>query len=740
MQQQQQTKADTQPTPPSLGLRRVQSLSIIEQVQIARGKAERLHQAALPTPATPSKQRLARNNQRGSTCARELCCHTPTEQHKVSNTTATPEFGAVVTHASIATPEFGAAQVHMSSGQTADPLAWLEHESTTKADMELMLHQALQPVLARLDAQESLNQGLRRALEATIKRATDSEATCRRLEERLNSFESTCTEASERSFKAIDKVAAVELMTAQELQQLQEVSNTLMGKCEEADRASSEASAARADLRAAELGFGEAVEECKAVMAGLKGQVRDQLARKAEKGEAEAAAASATSAADAAASANARVGQVEGTLLAMQRKMHDLETTIIAVEQSIHEPHPSTSTTRAMTGPCAAGPVDADLGTKQRALQLEEKMAKISGKVQDIEAELRRVTAVANLQEVVATQLVRDAHDTMQASRGRNMVIFDPPPAPVGYDRLPADRKAAARKDQAISLCVQVQSAYEKEEKGRAPDRDAIKRYYDLAIASTSEFYTRPSKTAIPGLVQATQRNLVVSFTSQQGKIGFLSMNGALHKSNVIATKQKGGDATGRDMPRSSQGAALRATHDLTVAERTAKQALTVTMMELRTSGKRTAVGAHRGQAVLFVFQAGAAKQRDVYVWDSIEGKPACMLRGIGEDDWKQFVRTERPFPSSPCGYLGYDQRPHRQRGFSDKPTYVAILGTMRGPNGSEALAIGPPLQASERSNGAQGNAKELPAPVRSRVEQAGKGSRARGSREARALCPHGLW
>jgi len=111
----------------------------------------------------------------------------------------------------------------------------------------------------------------------------------------------------------------------------------------------------------------------------------------------------------------------------------------------------------------------------------------------------------------------------------------------------------------------------------------------------------------------------------------------------------------------------LRATHDLTVAERTAKQALTATMMELRASGKRTAVGAHRGQAVLFVFDSGAGKQRDVYIWDAAKEKPACMLRCMREDDWKQFVRTERPFPSSPCGYLGYDERPQRQRGFSDR-------------------------------------------------------------------------
>jgi hypothetical protein len=76
------------------------------------------------------------------------------------------------------------------------------------------------------------------------------------------------------------------------------------------------------------------------------------------------------------------------------------------------------------------------------------------------------------------------------------------------------------------------------------------------------------------------------------------------------------------------------------------------------------------------------------------------MLRGIGEDDWKQFVRTERPFPSSPCGYLGYDQRPHRQRGFSDKPTYNAKpQAQQRGPRQHG----GRPQDSNTRRQGQQG-------------------------------------
>ena len=690
--------ADAQRTPPSLGLKRANSLSMLEQVQFAKNKSERLQHAAHATPAVHREQPLPRTSRRPPSPAQELCL-TPTVQPNTSTAIATPEFGAVITQASIATPEFGTAQhqaSHDSSRQAADPMAWMHDETTTKADIKCMIQQALQPILARLDAQESCNQELQRALDATVKRATESEAKCRRLEEKLHLLEGTCTEARERSLTAIDKVAAAEQMTAQELQHIQDIANTLVGKCAEADRASLEASAARADLRAAELGFGEAVEECKGGMAGLKGYVRDQLARKAEKCEAEAAAAGVTSAAGAAATANTRVGQVEGTLQAMQRKLYELETTIIAVEQSVLETHAST----ALTHPCVHVRSHAE-SAEPWAVKLEENMAKLNGKVHAIEAELRNVTAVANLQEVVATQLVRDAHDTLQANRGRNMVVFDPPSAPVGYDRLPADRKAVVRKEQAVSLCARVQAAYEKGEKGRAPDTAAIKRYYELAIASTSEFYTRPSKAATPGLAQATQRNLVVSFTSQQGKIGFLSMNGALLKAKVIATKQKrgqGADNGGREEAAADQGAALRATHDLTVAERTAKQALTVTMMELRTTGKRTAVGAHRGQAVLFVFHGGAAKLRDVYVWDADKGKPACMLRGITEDDWKHFVRTERPFPSTPCGYLGYDERPRLQRGFA----VSAQQHTQLRGQGQRGEASGPRQPASTTSRQGQ--------------------------------------
>ena len=346
-----------------------------------------------------------------------------------------------------------------------------------------------------------------------------------------------------------------------------------------------------------------------------------------------------------------------------------------------------------------------DVPIEQRVVQLEERAERLSGKVQDIEAELRHVTAVASLQEVVATQLVRDAHDTMQANRGRNMVIFDPPPAPAGYEQLPADRKAVVRKDQSVNLCVRVQSAYEEQQKGKTPDKAAIRRYYELAIASTAEFFTRPSNAALPELAQAAQRNLVVSFTSQQAKIGFLSMNGALLKAKAIESKTPPQGGTRQHEARSAATCALRATHDLTLAERTAKQALTATMMELRTSGKRTAIGAHRGQAVLFVFDSGAGKQRDVYVWDADKGKAACMLRGMREDDWKQFVRTERPFPSSPCGYLGYDERPQKQRGFSDRSTHRAQQQTKRraprqrggSPSGSH------PQQGTPSRQGQQG-------------------------------------
>lgn len=791
-----QAKASTQPTPPPLEINRVQSFSMLEQVQIAKAKKEKTKPTA-DSPADHQRIQLARDSQKAAITSepspQQPCWHTPKVQQNLA-TAATPDFGEVVTHTSIATPELGChspMQAQAKIVHAADPLAWLEHEPSPKVDLQRMLNEALLPVLARLDAQEKCSQGLRCALEATMKRATDSEATCKRLEDKLHSIEASSFEARERSLQAIDKIAAVELMTAQEMQQLQEVANVMVGKCQEADRAASEASAARADLRAAELGFEEAVEECKGVMVGLKGQVRDQLARMAEKGETAAAAATAASAAGAAALANSRMGQLEGALQTMQCKLHELETTIIAVEQSTvfdaHQPtvFPPLGNTPIRTPMDGAAPQQApqkqdfdhlrghvvglavkvtDIESQlraftlarvcsetidkeqvssppsrrpeeQRVVQLEEATERLNRKVDDIEAELRHVTTIANLQEVVATQLVRDAHDTMQANRGRNMVIFDPPPAPAGYDKLPADRKASTRKEQAVDLCVKVQSAYEEQEKGKTPDKAAIRRYYELAIASTAEFFTRPSKTALPDLAHAPQRNLVVSFTSQQGKIGFLSMNGALLKGEVIAKKKIGGDAaSGVENEKTGRhGAAIRATHDLTVAERTAKQALTMAMMDLRTSGKRTAVGAHRGQAVLFVFHAGEGKQRDVYVWDSVKGKAACMLRGIGEDDWKQFVRTERPFPSRPCGYLGYDERPQQQRGFSDRPSHKAKpqarLDDPREDRGRKDTAVR--RQGQEGEQRRRGGQRTLAAWVRKDTQ--GRGAEGKKRREGQA-------
>ena len=109
-----------------------------------------------------------------------------------------------------------------------------------------------------------------------------------------------------------------------------------------------------------------------------------------------------------------------------------------------------------------------------------------------------------------------------------------------------------------------------------------------------------------------------------------------------------------------------------------------MTMMELRVTGKRTAVGAHRGQAVLFVFHAGASKRRDVFVWDADKGKPACMLRGLGEEEWKQYVQAERPFPTSPCGYLGFDEKPRHQRGFGSRLAHNGQQQTQDGGRGQQ--------------------------------------------------------
>lgn len=759
--------AGTNPTPPALGLRRAQSLTFLEQLEIAKAKSAKPTTVAKPSSAG---QRIEPGYDSPKSCTpNQPACCTPALQHNSPPATSTPPI-AVAAQTSIATPEFGVSQDQASGGHAADhdrTLSWLHDVAVTKADVERLILQALKPVLGRLDAVEASNLGLRRALDATMKRATDSEAACKCLEEKLHSVGATCNEARERSVTALDKAAAAEAMTAQELQQLKEVANALQSRCEEADRACLEATAARADLKAAEVGFGEAVQDFQGAINGVKGHLRDQLARLADKGETDAAAARAAMAAGTAASAHTRVQQVEAALQDMQRKMHELEMTVIAVEQSVYEPQrpstPSPSTAGRTSAPipspisalkglfanresqhqdfqhlqrhvvglavkvtemesalrgshlvravsdgpdhraateertgCPSDQQEIQLeaaagrqrrvpsegstiepGAAERLLQLEKDSKETSKRVTAIEAELTKVIEVANLQEVVATQLVREAHATQQANRGRNMVVFDPPQLPEHYKQLTAEQKQKVRKDQAVALCTKVQCAYERVVKKSSFDETAIEGYYQRAIVGTNEFFTRPSKTALSA---STQRNIVIEFASQQAKIGFLGLNGVMLKEEIQADKrgqahQQGSAAGQRSKPNSTAKVALKATHDLTMAERTAKQALTSYMMELRGSGKRTAVGAHRGQAVMFVFHTGAGKPRDVYVWDADKEKPACMIRGMGEDEWKQYVRAEKPFPLHPCSYLGLEGRPcpRSHRGFGHdnerKPT-----------------------------------------------------------------------
>ena len=142
-----------------------------------------------------------------------------------------------------------------------------------------------------------------------------------------------------------------------------------------------------------------------------------------------------------------------------------------------------------------------------------------------------------------------------------------------------------------------------------------------------------------------------------------------------------------------------------------------MTMMELRVTGKRTAVGAHRGQAVLFVFHAGASKPRDVYVWDADKGKPACMLRGLGEEEWKQYVRAERPFPTSPCGYLGFDEKPRHQRGFGSRLAHNGQQQTQDGGRGQQKTG----RQDASSRPGVQGSQLDLGSGGRRVVHGLGK-------------------
>ena len=60
----------------------------------------------------------------------------------------------------------------------------------------------------------------------------------------------------------------------------------------------------------------------------------------------------------------------------------------------------------------------------ERLANLEATSQALTRRVGSIEEELLKVVEVANLQEVVASQLVQEAHGIQQANRGRNMVIF----------------------------------------------------------------------------------------------------------------------------------------------------------------------------------------------------------------------------------------------------------------------------------------------------------------------------
>ena len=85
-------------------------------------------------------------------------------------------------------------------------------------------------------------------------------------------------------------------------------------------------------------------------------------------------------------------------------------------------------------------------------------------------------------------------------------------------------------------------------------------------------------------------------------------------------------------------------------------------------------------QSCMFVFNQGGTKPRDVYVWDADKSKAACLLRNIAEAEWKHMVRVELSLPTTPCSYLGHEQRTQQRQHRGLAPP----VSSQRGGRGGE--------------------------------------------------------